>query len=170
MKRLLLTTLALAAGAQGAAAHKIKSKTEADKTPAFDITSAGATTDGRLTTFMMELAGVAGSVKPVPVGQLTGAKVESYVWPTNLDPSVVGFDKESGILSLAITVSTTRRFMTRIRTATRPMTARTGIRTGSCWSRTKPAARVSRSATCRPASICCRRRLPIFPLRLTARA
>lgn len=85
------------------AAHEITSETDAAKTPAFDITQAGATTDGRLTTFIMEVAGVAGSVKPVPIGQLEGAKVESYVWPTSLDPSVVGFDKESGILSLAIT-------------------------------------------------------------------
>jgi len=83
--------------------HEITSKTAADKTPAFDITRAGATTDGRLTTFIMEVAGIAGSVKPVPIGQLEGAKVEAYVWPTSLDPSVVGFDKESGILSLAIT-------------------------------------------------------------------
>ncbi|MCA8889034.1 MAG: hypothetical protein KDA46_09405 [Parvularculaceae bacterium] len=106
MKRLVINTLAsvaLVAGANGAAAHEIKSKTQADITPAFDITRAGATTDGRLTTFMMELAGVAGSEKPLPVGQLTGAKVESYVWPTNLDPAVVGFDEGSGILSLAIT-------------------------------------------------------------------
>ncbi|MEZ5895080.1 MAG: hypothetical protein R3C51_01650 [Parvularculaceae bacterium] len=111
MKRLFINTLATfaiaagvsVAGVSGAAAHEIKSKTETDKTPAFDITRAGATTDGRLTTFMMELAGVAGSVKPVPIGQLTGAKVESYVWPTNLDPAVVGFDENSGILSLAIT-------------------------------------------------------------------
>lgn len=96
--------LAIAALAcHGAAAHEITSEIDADKTPAFDITQAGATTDGRLTTFIMEVAGVAGSVKPVPVGQLKGAKVESYVWPTSLDPSVVGFDKESGILSLAIT-------------------------------------------------------------------
>ena len=29
--------------------------------------------------------------------------MQSYVWPTSLDPSVVGFDKGSGILSLAIT-------------------------------------------------------------------
>lgn len=86
-----------------ACAHEISSQREAGKKPAFDITSAGATTDGRLTTFIMELAGVAGSVKPKPIGQLAGAKVESYVWPTSLDPSVVGFDKESGILSLAIT-------------------------------------------------------------------
>lgn len=97
-------TLVLAALAwHNVAAHEIASETDADKTPAFDITRAGATTDGRLTTFIMEVAGVAGSVKPVPIGQLKGAKVESYVWPTSLDPSVVGFDKESGILSLAIT-------------------------------------------------------------------
>lgn len=86
-----------------AGAHEIVSDRDPDTVAAFDITKAGATTDGRLTTFIMELAGVAGSVKPVPVGQLAGAKVESYVWPTSLDPSVVGFDKESGILSLAIT-------------------------------------------------------------------
>lgn len=102
MTRLFFTALVLAA-AQGAAAHEIESPTDPDKTPAFDITRAGATTDGRLTVFMMEVAGVAGSVKPVPVGQLKGAKVESYVWPTSLDPSVVGFDERSGILSLAIT-------------------------------------------------------------------
>lgn len=84
-------------------ANEIASEIDPDKTPAFDITRAGATTDGRLTTFIMEVAGDAGSVKPVPIGQLAGAKVESYVWPTSLDPSVVGFDKGSGILSLAIT-------------------------------------------------------------------
>lgn len=83
--------------------HDISSDVQSDKTPAFDITSAEATTDGRLTTFMMEVAGIAGSVKPVPIGQLAGSKVESYVWPTNLDPSTVGFDKDSGILALAIT-------------------------------------------------------------------
>lgn len=103
MKYLLSAALLAVATVQGANAHDIDSRTEADKTPAFDITTASATTDGRLTTFMMEVAGVAGSVKPVPIGQLAGAKVESYVWPTSLDPSTVGFDKESGILALAIT-------------------------------------------------------------------
>lgn len=86
-----------------AIAHGISSATDASVPPAFDITQAQATTDGRLTTFAMELAGTAGSVKPTPVGQLAGAKVESYVWPTNLDPSKVGFDAKSGLLALAIT-------------------------------------------------------------------
>lgn len=103
MKTQFVALLIAGLTCHNAVAHEITSKTEADKTPAFDITQAGATTDGRLTTFIMEVAGVAGSVKPVPIGQLKGAKVESYVWPTSLDPSVVGFDKESGILSLAIT-------------------------------------------------------------------
>ena len=84
-------------------AHSIKSDISGDISPAFDITAASATTDGRLTTFAMELAGVAGSVKPKSIGTLTGSKVEAYVWPTNLDPSEVGFDKESGILAMAIT-------------------------------------------------------------------
>ncbi len=107
MKRTTLTASALILAVQvlagGATAHEINSDVDAAKTPAFDITNAEATTDGRLTTFLMEVAGVAGSVKPVPIGQLAGAKVESYVWPTNLDPATVGFDKASGILALAIT-------------------------------------------------------------------
>lgn len=103
MKTLLGTTLAVSLLAQVSAAHEITSPANEGTAAAFDITRAGATTDGRLTTFAMELAGTAGSKKPEPTGQLAGAKVESYVWPTSLDPAVVGFDKASGILSLAIT-------------------------------------------------------------------
>ena len=88
---------------QGAFAHGITSETDPDIAPAFDITRAEATTDGRLTSFMMEVAGVAGSKKPVAIGQLKGAKVESYVWPTALDPAAVGFEEGSGLLALAIT-------------------------------------------------------------------
>jgi hypothetical protein len=103
MKHLTLAVI-LASGFTGSAcAHPITSPVDPEKTPAFDITSAEASTDGRLLTFAMEVAGVAGSVKPVPVGQLTGAKVESYVWPTSMDPGTVGFDPDSGILALAIT-------------------------------------------------------------------
>ena len=94
----------LAFGSIGSvSAHPIKSPVDPDTTAAFDITRAEATTDGRLLTFAMEVAGVAGSVKPVPTGQLTGARVESYVWPTSIDPGDAGFDPASGILALAIT-------------------------------------------------------------------
>jgi len=99
---LALITL-LVAPSSSIFAHSVDSDTDDTIAPAFDITTARATTDGRLTTFAMELAGMAGSLKPEPTGQLTGAKVESYVWPTDLNPATVGFDEGSGILALAIT-------------------------------------------------------------------
>lgn len=103
MQRTFSLLLAATVATSNAFAHEITSPVDSSKPAAFDITRAGASTDGRLTTFAMELVGFAGSVKPAATGSLAGAKVESYVWPTNLDPSVVGFDEGSGILSLAIT-------------------------------------------------------------------
>lgn len=95
-----LTALLLAITAANVHAHGINSPHDKSKSPAFDIIKADANTDGRLTTFVMELAGIAGSIKPESIGQLNGSKVEAYVWPTSLDPSKVGFDKQSGILAL----------------------------------------------------------------------
>jgi hypothetical protein len=103
MRTHLLAAAALLALSQTASAHDIKSAVDPSKPAAFDITSASATTDGRLSTFMMELAGEAGSVKPEATGKLPGAKVAAYVWPTGFDPSAVGFAEKSGILALAIT-------------------------------------------------------------------
>jgi hypothetical protein len=84
-------------------AHDITAKSDGKVEPAFDITKAQAVTDGRLAEFAMEVAGEAGGVKPKATGQLKGAKVEAYVWPTKIDPAVVGFAQGSGILALAIT-------------------------------------------------------------------
>lgn len=86
-----------------ALAHDIRAKPNAKVPPAFDITSASASTDGRLATFTMEVTGTAGAQKPKKVGKLAGAKVDAYVWPTKLDPAAVGFAGGSGILALAIT-------------------------------------------------------------------
>jgi len=103
MRIFITIAIFLMANTLPALAHDIESAVQDGKIAAFDITKAKATTDGRLTTFIMELAGEAGSVKPEAIGQLAGAKVESYVWPTDLDPSKVGFEAGSGILALAIT-------------------------------------------------------------------
>jgi hypothetical protein len=72
-------------------------------TPAFDILSAKAHRDGGQVTFHMTVSGVAGADQPVPAGALAGAPVWSYVWPTSLDPAVVGFESGAGILALAAT-------------------------------------------------------------------
>lgn len=84
-------------------AHELESPVHDSTLPAFDITRAEASTDGKLTTFMMEVAGIAGSRLPDSIGQLEGAGVNAYVWPTDIDTSEVGFDADSGILALAIT-------------------------------------------------------------------
>jgi hypothetical protein len=102
MKKSILVASLTVAIMGTANAHEISSPVDPAKKPAFDITSAKATTDGRMTTFAMELAGAAGSIKPVLIGQLAGAKVEAYVWPTSMNPSKVGFDADSGILALVI--------------------------------------------------------------------
>ena len=103
MKTIPLAAAGLLAFAATAAAHDIESAVDPAKPAAFDITAASATTDGRLATFMMEVAGEAGSVKPEATGKLPGARVAAYVWPTALDSSAAGFAEKAGILALAIT-------------------------------------------------------------------
>ena len=83
--------------------HEIKSAAKDGIAPAFDVLRADATTDGKVAAFILELAGKAGSLVPDPVGQLKGAKVNAYVWPTSLDAAQAGFAEKSGILALAVT-------------------------------------------------------------------
>lgn len=70
---------------------------------AFDILAAHAHRQGGLVTFHMTLRGTAGAQQPEAAGDLAGAPVLSYVWPTSVDPSAVGFEAESGILALGAT-------------------------------------------------------------------
>ncbi len=70
----------------------------------FDIVAASITTEGHIATFTMSVAGTPGETTPQPVGQLGNAPVFSYVWPTSIDPSVVGFDAGAGILAFAVTI------------------------------------------------------------------
>jgi hypothetical protein len=84
-------------------ADDIKSVANSKLEPAFDITRAAVTTDGTTAHFTVEVSGGAGSITPVASGALKGAKVGAYVWPTSLDPASVGFEKNSGILALAVT-------------------------------------------------------------------
>lgn len=103
----ILYSLAAAAvtglAALPAKAHDIEAKRDPKVPGAFDIVGTKATTDGRLATFMMKVSGKAGTGKPKKVGRPQGSTAGAYVWPTKLDPSVVGFAKESGILARAMT-------------------------------------------------------------------
>nr|WP_315260710.1 hypothetical protein [uncultured Duganella sp.] len=69
----------------------------------FDIVHTRISTEGNLAVFHMAVSGKAGAAKPSKVGKLAGSKVFSYVWPTTIDPSAVGFEQGAGILAFAVT-------------------------------------------------------------------
>ena len=70
---------------------------------AFDILSAHVHREGRVITFHMTAASEAGSETPEATGNFGGSSIWAYVWPTSLDPAVVGFESGTGILALAAT-------------------------------------------------------------------
>jgi hypothetical protein len=69
----------------------------------FDIVQTSIKTDGNSAVFSMQVSGKAGAVKPTKNGKLAGSRVYSYVWPTSLDPAMIGFEAKSGILAFAAT-------------------------------------------------------------------
>ncbi len=72
-------------------------------TPAFDIVHAQVRREGAFLLFEQVVVGEAGAIVPTATGELAGAAVESYVWPTSLDTAAVDFAPEQGILALAVT-------------------------------------------------------------------
>jgi hypothetical protein len=108
--KLVPTILAAALSLSAFAAHAHDDHSGGIKTaPAkavkapFDIVHTRISTEGNLAVFHMAVSGKAGKSKPSKVGKLAGSNVFSYVWPTTMDPSVVGFDKGAGILAFAVT-------------------------------------------------------------------
>ncbi len=59
--------------------------------------------DMSVTVWEMQVKGQAGNTTPTPVGQLDGAPVLGYVFPTSLKSTDVGFGKTEGIVALALT-------------------------------------------------------------------
>lgn len=114
MKRSILPPLLLAAGISTSfagdghdhAIHQDDAVTSAKGTAEvadFDILAAHVHRQGRVITFHMTTAGQAGGATPVGTGAFGGSSIWAYVWPTSLDPSVVGFEPGTGILALAAT-------------------------------------------------------------------
>lgn len=107
----LASPIVLAHGHQnGQTPTKSKAHTDGVQTKAsaavkapFDIIHTKITTEGNVAVFHMAVSGKAGESKPSKSGKLAGSQVFSYVWPTTIDPSVVGFDAKAGILAFAVT-------------------------------------------------------------------
>ncbi|MBI1771861.1 MAG: hypothetical protein HYR68_05865, partial [Burkholderiales bacterium] len=102
-------SLSIASATRSAAAHdhmhqggiqtEASSKIKAD----FDIFHTKITTEGNVAVFHIAVSGKAGKTRPAKSGKLAGSSVFSYVWPTTIDPSVIGFEPKSGILAFAVT-------------------------------------------------------------------
>jgi len=60
-------------------------------------------TDLGITIWEISVNGTAGKTTPIKVGQLDGAPVLGYVFPTSLKPTDVGFNQTEGIVALALT-------------------------------------------------------------------
>jgi hypothetical protein len=92
----------------GAHNNKHTGHIQAKKSPKvsadFDILHAKVSTKGAYLVFEQQVRGEIGNTLPKAQGKLAGAEVYSYVWPTNLNSSTVGFEADKGILALALTV------------------------------------------------------------------
>lgn len=73
--------------------------------PDLKITNTSIVFDDRLDQliFTIETEGSAGNSIPTAFGQMNGAPVLGYVFPTTLSPTDVGFSDTEGILAMAIT-------------------------------------------------------------------
>ena len=71
----------------------------------FSITKVNITnkSDLGVTVWEIEVNGTAGKTTPIKAGQLDGAPVLGYVFPTSLKPTDVGFNQTDGIVTLALT-------------------------------------------------------------------
>ena len=81
----------------------IKSAVDGGKVAAFDILAAHAHRTGNVVTLHMTTNGKAGENVPAATGAVGGSDVWTYVWPTSLEPSAVGFEEGTGILAMAAT-------------------------------------------------------------------
>lgn len=71
----------------------------------FQITEVSITHKPHLGITIWEIGvdGTAGKTRPIKVGQLDGAPVLGYVFPTSLKPTDVGFNQTDGIVAMALT-------------------------------------------------------------------
>ncbi len=98
----LMVGLVVAVCGHGLAAAEVK---PVAKTPDLDLEDAAVRyeADLDLVVFELKVAGEAGATRPSAAGQMHGAPVLAYVFPTTLKPEQVGFAPGEGTLALVAT-------------------------------------------------------------------
>ncbi len=97
----LLTTLTLTAAFSQGENEDARFKNSPDL--AIDKVEARYDDDLELLIFSIHVKGEAGKTQPEPAGQMAGAPVLGYVFPTTLKSTDVGFSETEGIVALALT-------------------------------------------------------------------
>lgn len=87
-----------------AAAHPIKAEPSQAVQASFDIIETTIVTKGDTAVFTTRVRADAGKDKPKATGKFEGSEVYAYVWPTSLNSGDIGFDRDRGIVALAVTV------------------------------------------------------------------
>lgn len=101
MKHFLLLITIFLFTLRGFSCDDCKSYDNAD----FQIKSVSVKHEAAIAATVWEITvkGTAGKTTPTPAGQLNGAPVLGYVFPTDLKPADVGFGAVEGIVALALT-------------------------------------------------------------------
>ncbi|UIK04801.1 hypothetical protein [Neorhizobium galegae] len=86
-----------------AAAHSIETAPNQAVKASLDIIETTIVTQKDAAIFTTRVRGEAGSEKPEATGKFAGSQVYAYVWPTSLNSGDIGFDKDRGIVALAVT-------------------------------------------------------------------
>jgi hypothetical protein len=84
-------------------AQEITAKSDNKIMASFDIIESRVTTANGMVVFQTRVRADAGKETPKATGKFEGSDVYAYVWPTSLNSSDVGFDKDQGIVALAAT-------------------------------------------------------------------
>jgi hypothetical protein len=95
-----MTSLCLAAVAH---AHTIQSSPAPGVIAPFDIVESRVVTQNGEAVFSTRVRADAGKERPATTGQFGGSRVYAYVWPTSLNSWDVGFERDQGIVALAVT-------------------------------------------------------------------
>jgi hypothetical protein len=86
-----------------AGAHSIEATPVAGAPASFDIIETTIVTKDGNAIFTTRVRGEAGSAKPAATGRFEGSEVYAYVWSTSLNSGEIGFEKDQGIVALAVT-------------------------------------------------------------------
>ena len=98
---LVAGTIPLCLGA--ATAHPIKAEPSQAVRASFDIIETTIVTKGDTAIFATRVRGEAGKDRPSATGKFENSAVYAYVWPTSLNSGDIGFNRDRGIVALAVT-------------------------------------------------------------------